>query len=227
MGKRWHQTSCVRASAEKVAVKMYDDGEFVGSIIIPTELYPLNNKPVVFHYENTSRVTDERVLEVFDSVRYEIGHCYTNTLNLVSRLQENGFDAKSYVGWLFVGDNTTPIHHCWCVLGDSVLDLSDDYSVMYSKENAKNFEGKSYEECQLLIADFCAVARNYPNRQRCAPVGTPSPSFLYVGCECSPIEGREIYRKLMGKFPNHECERNCDANGYNPTQKVFKEKGLI
>ena len=77
------------------------------------------------------------------------------------------------------------------------------------------------------MASFTEEALRWPNRVRCQPVGTPTPFFLYVGCECDPNEGKRIYNDLIRQFPDHECQRNCDASGVNATQKLYLEKGLM
>lgn len=224
----WHENQ-VRYKDDTVVIKLRNDyGNFKKSVIVPTAYYPLNGKYKAFHYQNTKQVTDENVLRVFDEVKYRIGHCYTNTEELVFRLKENDYNAKSYVGWLFTSNTEYPIHHCWCVLDDdSILDLSDDYTAMLSGGNHENFKNKSIEETRELIADFQQAARKVKNSIRCCPVGTPTPFFLYVGCECDPEVGKTMYQNLIARFPNHECQRNCDSSGMNATQKVMKEKGLM
>ena len=98
---------------------------------------------------------------------------------------------------------------------------------MLSGANGEHFKGKSLAEARELMVSFAEQARNVPNSVRCAPVGTPTPFMLYVGCECEAQGGRHIYNKLMRDFPRHECERNCDNSGYNATQRMMKDKGLM
>lgn len=225
----WHE-EWVREKTDKVVVKLRDrNGAFKKSIIVPTVMYPLNGKHEVFTYRNTKRVEDETILSCFDGVEYKIGRCYDNAKRLVESLRSAGIDAIPYVGWAFVGAGETPVHHCWVVVnGSSVLDLSDDYSVMLGGENGKHFkDDQSIEDRRELIAAFQLAARKVKNRQRCCPVGTPTPFMYYVGSPCDPDEGRKIYQRLIRTFPNHECQRNCDPNGLNATQKVFAQHGLM
>lgn len=57
----------VAEKENRVIVKLHhDDGEFQKSIIIPTAMYPLNGNYKVFTYQNTEKVKDERILEIFD-----------------------------------------------------------------------------------------------------------------------------------------------------------------
>lgn len=228
--KMWHEKH-VTLKENRAVVKLHNEsnGEFLKSIIVPTVYYPLNGNYEVFHYKNTEQVMDEAILKAFDKIKYSIGHCYQNTELLVSELRKQGYDAKSYVGWLFVGLGQIPIHHCWAVLdGKYVLDLSDDYTQMLSGENGKNFkDAKNIEEERYIIASFHESARNVENHIRCYPVGIPTPFLYYVGCECEPEEGRRIYQRLMRTFPDHECQRNCDSSGYNATQRVLKDAGLM
>lgn len=225
----WHE-SRVNYREDRVAVKLANaDGSFKKSIVMPTMMYPLNGKYEVFSYANTEVATDEEVLRIFDSMKYHIGHCYQNTDNLVTALREAGYDAKSYVGWLFVQATDYPVHHCWCVLnGNIILDLADDYSLMLGGENGELFQkAKNIEEYRELMVSFAAWAKGLRNRDRCTPVGTPTPFLLYVGCECSPQEGRRIYNKLIADYPDHESQRNCNEDGWNATQKKMQEAGLM
>lgn len=228
----WHE-SCVRLKDDRAVVKLYhEDGTFKTSIVVPTEYYPLSSGNVpyeVFHYKNTEPVTDEAVLNIFDDCTYKIGFCYTNTQGLVAKLKAAGYDAKAYCGWLFTSKGEIPVHHCWCVLdGKHVLDLADDYTVMLTGENGERFKKvSSIEEKRELIASFALAARKTKNRVRCQIVGVPTPFLYYVGTECDPEKGRECYNALIRKYPDHECQRNCDQTGLNATQKVMKQHGLM
>lgn len=227
--KCWYDNR-TRFREERAVVKLNDkQGNFAKSIMMPTSLYPLNGPYQVFHCKNTKIVTDEKILEIFDSVKYKIGFCYTNTQNLVKALKAAGYEAKSFVGWLFTGVSELPVHHCWVIVNENqVLDLSDDFSVMLGGENGKNFQkAKTKLEQAELIASFQKEARNYKNSQRCFPVGMPTPFLLYIGAECDPVEGKLIYNRLIAQYPDHECQRNCDETGLNATQRVIKERGLM
>lgn len=206
------------------------DGKFNMKIIIPSDYYPLNGRHKVFTSMNTEIVLNKEILKLFDKVKYKNGHCYQNTLELCKILQEQGYPARPFVGWLFTNGVETPLHHCWCVLGDSVLDLSDDFTLMLYGENGEHFKNaKSQEELRNLVVDFhaCAIEEHVPNHIRCQNVGQPTPFLLYVGSECNPLQGREIFQKLMQKYPEHECAENCDEDGYSPTQKLMQKRGVI
>ena len=200
------------------------DDSFKKSIIIPTVTYPLNGEISTFTYENTKEVTDENILSIIDSVPYKISFCYENTTRIVEKLQEAGYDAVPYVGWLFMARSEFPVHHCWCVLnGESVIDLADNFNKLF------DFIAKSEERdnnAEVFIR-FEQEARKHKNRERCATVGVPSANLLYVGSPCEPEKGRQIYRRLIAEMPDHECQRNCNANGYNRTQQKFAEAGLM
>ena len=220
-----------RNKGDRAVIKLHDEaGNFTQSVIIPTAYYPLNvnGKHEIFTYKNTKAVTDEEILQLFDEVKYEIGHCYRNTDELCKKLRAHGYPARSYVGWLFASETDLPVHHCWCVLGNSVLDLADDLTLMLSGENGENFKStNSHEELQELNVSFHEWAFTLSNHLRCQTVGQVTPFLLYVGSECEPDYGRKIYRQLMAKYPNHECERNCDSKGYNATQRILKNRGLM
>lgn len=217
----------VRIKENKVVVKLYQEDIFKDSCIIPTVYYPLNGKFEVFTVENTKQCLDEKILEIFDRVDFKVGHCYQNTDNLVRELQKEGYNAKSYVGWLFTGAGQYPIHHCWCMLDNYLLDLSDNFTMMLGGSNGENFkDAQTKEEQALVMADFLRAAQKAKNSEKCYPVGTPTPFMFYIGNECEPDVGRRIYQQLMKEFPDHKVDRT-DKNGLNQTQKILQKEGLM
>lgn len=211
---------------DRVVVKLHDDDEkFIKSIIVPTEYYPLhNNRFKVFTNDNTELCKDEAILDVFDSITFEIGHCYTMNGALYDALISNGIDAKIWAGWLFVNGYETPVHHCWVTVGESVLDLSDDNYVKYViNGEAFKYVSSKKEHGELLVDFYAHIKKDkIPHRERCYPCGVPCAGMFYVGAECkSGDDARNFYRKLMKKFPNHECESNCNSDGTNETQRAL------
>ena len=225
----WWHDKCAFQRPDRVVVKLRDEsGAFLKSVIVPTIMYPLNGKCEVFTFRNTKKVEDEAVLACFDSVQYKIGRCYDNVERMTKALKDAGYNAVSYVGWLFTSNNQFPIHHCWTVLdGHSVIDLCDDFSVMLGGKNGELFKNAKGPVLRGLIASFTSAARKEKNSARCFPVGTPTPFLYYVGSPCEPEKGREMYCRLVSDFPGHECERNCDASGMNAMQRVLAQYGLM
>lgn len=223
-------TNFITEKENRIVAKLRDkNGNFKKSVLIPTDYYPLAGSAVrTFHKDNTEKITDEALLYILDRVKYKIGCCYQNTEEVIHILQRKGYSVKSYVGWLFVGESQFPVHHCWAVVDDKhVIDLADDFTMMFAGENGDNFENLSLEEARQTMLSFHMEALKQKNHIRCHPMGTPSSILYYVGTECAPAAGRRTYRDLIKKFPYHECQRNCDADGYNPTQKLFAECGMI
>lgn len=224
----WYEQQAKQYTDRLVVKLLNENGSFRKSIIVPTAYYPLNGKMEIFTVENTKPVEDETVLQIFDSVKYRVGFCYYNSDKLLSLLRENGYDAKMYCGWLFTSATQEPIHHAWVVLdGVSVFDLSDDFTVMLSGKNGEKFNGKDAKTVKELIADFHIAAKNAPNSIRCCTVGTPTPFLLYVGSECGAEQGKAIYNNLIDKYPDHECQRNCNSIGLNATQLIMLQRGAM
>lgn len=214
---------------KKAVVKLRNrDGSFRTSVHIPTEYWPLNGPYEVFHSENTARVDIAEIYNIFDSVNYKIGRCYTNTKNLYGKLKEAGFDVKTYAGWSFILEDI-PIHHCWVVLDNgesrSVLDLADDDPMMvcWLSEHSPKWPNTNRED----HVNWLETALKMPNTARCYPVGQVSPRFCYVGCECDPDEAVSYYNQLIFKYPDHMCERNCGPDHVNRTQAMLMERGLM
>lgn len=210
---------------DRVIVKLHKDNAFWKSVIIPTDYYPLdNNRIEVFHAGNCQKVTDNTVISAFDSLKYEIGHCYGNSEKIVKKLNSVGIKAVQYVGWLFVGERI-PVFHSWAVIDNSVLDLADDFSVLYGA-NSEVWQGvNSREEFAELLADFYnnVQENKITNSQRCANVGVPTQGLLYVGCECNANKGKELYNTIRAKYPDHEACYTASGT-YTPFQQQFISK---
>lgn len=225
----WYE-QCVKEKEDRTVIKLRDrNGGFLKSVIVPTIMYPLNSSRFkVFKYENTEIVSDEKVLELIDTVSYKIGRCYENAENVTKVLCENGYHAESYVGWLFTGETQFPVHHSWTVInGNEVIDLADDFTVRFSEHNIENWKDKSLSEARELIVSFAMAGRKQKNSVRCQPLGKPFPTFYYIGSVCEPNNGRSLYQELIDEFPEHECQRNVGKAGLNPTQTILKDYGLI
>lgn len=229
----YHQFFGIKENPKRYVAKIYKENagylKFEKSVVIPTDLYPLyNNDFEVFNNENCTKCEDVRILECFDNVEWNQGHCYQMADDLKAGLMKEGYDAKIYVGWLFVSPDTTPIHHAWVMIGNSLLDLQDDWTTICY--NSDNFKGKTIDECRLLLADFHVFCKenNIPNSVRCSPVGIPSSTYYYVGCEVPNGEcGREEYRRLLDRYPNHDCASRCINNsGITKTQLITQIKLL-
>ncbi|MDD3946233.1 MAG: hypothetical protein PHI19_00140 [Clostridia bacterium] len=218
-----------RTSDGKAVVKMYDGGgRFANSVIMPTSLYPLNGVPRVFHHHNTSIVDDMSVLSAFDAVSYKIGRCYDNNERVVEELRLRNVSVFPYAGWAFIGKNQLPVHHSWAVVGNSVIDLADDYTLLASGRHVPApAENESIDKMRLKLASFFEITSKFKNSVRCSPVGVPTPFMLYVGAPCEPSDARKTYQALMREYPRHEAQRNVDPSGFNATQRIFYDKGLM
>lgn len=221
---------------EKVVIRINDEAKSFCSVAIPTSYYPLSSNSEyaykIFRKENTEICEREEVLRIFDTIPYRIGHCYTNADELFNKLTSAGIEAKIWAGWLFVCDQTLPIHHCWVTVGNSVLDLADDFRVKFGQNTDVWANIKTAEEFREVEASFYSFCREnrIKNRQRCAPVGkVGSNDWLYIGAECeSGDAARKIYQNLIRKYPNHVVEANCFADGTNQTQrKIFDVTGGV
>lgn len=216
----------VKVKSDRVIAKLHDDkGNFLKSVIIPTVYYPLkSDKFNVFSCNNCEVVTDEKILQIFDDVTYQIGRCYSNSEELTAKLNEAGYCAVQYVGWLFVGEQI-PVFHSWVVCGNHVLDLSEDFTVLYGSNHEAWENVKERGEFAELLADFYDYVNNnhVQNTVRCARVGVPTTGLLYVGCECNALDGIALYNTLIELFPNHEACRG-KAGSYTPFQQMFVGK---
>ena len=221
---QWYETQ-VRCKPGKVVVKLRDDdGRFQQSVIVPTVMYPLNEAYEIFHAGNTSRAGEE-INEAIDKVTYKIGHCYSNTQNVVRELRKAGFDPVPYAGWLFVGEQL-PIHHCWAVMnGNVIVDLCDDFPMQ--KAIQPDIDTLHGDALKKAYSDYVRISKQWPNSVRCYPIGQPVPWWLYVGCPCEPEDAVHIWKRLIKDHPNHECRRDPYPGNMSETQWYLHEQGLM
>lgn len=228
----WNKSIKIRENA--VVFKQYDaeGGHFVKSCVIPSELYPLNNKknnPVkTFHSGNTVEIADEKVKEIIDKVTYRVGGCYQNSFEMLKLLHEDGIDdVKAYAGWACISNTQLPIHHSWLVLnGNSIIDLADEVdAILEIERNKDNLTGEEVIERMLA---YRKGVMDKKNTERIPHIGKCSKGMYYIGCECEPYDALKMYQSLIQRYPNHEAQRNVNSvTGRNRTQQAMFEAGLI
>lgn len=207
----------------KVVVKLYEDDTFLQSVIIPTSKYPLSSNDFkVFSCENTEIITDKNILNIIDSVKFELGHCYLMADKLVSALRD--YHAEMYSGWRFSGD-VLPVHHSWCIIEDKYLiDLSDmdDDLMQYIKTHVGTFD-KNMQLPKEFYIEYMKKATELKNTERITHIGRVSERAFYVGSKDNMENAKQIYRNLITKYPDHEIIRNKNGMG-TPLQLEIMDK---
>lgn len=218
----------VKVKKEKVFIAL--DNE---TVIIPSDLYPLQNKKHIrlFFYENTKPIEhDPLMTEAFDSVEFLVGRCYTNIMKLVDALLNKGVpkqDVQPYVGWIII--NGIPIHHCWLVYKDvHLLDGGVSNSDVLYYQTIQQLGITDREQQRRVLADFFAKEKGKPNSE-VKTFGHCSPLYLYVGSKCSPMDGSRLFRDLVKKYPDHPSYSSPGMNGKGMSrmQEFLKERSLI
>lgn len=191
-------------------------------IKIPSPVYPLNESPELFFYENTERVIDEDIIEIINSANYEVGRCYTNAENLTKLLTCNNYKAVMYVGW-FIIQRQLPVHHSWVILNKKYLiDLSADFDAL-SDFLKKHSEDSPLADKRKEAAKFYEDALSWEHSERLS-LGKASPNVMYIGCPCSLIKGMEIFHNLVKKYPNHPAFIETDTSGMTKLQQMIKKE---
>lgn len=204
---------------DRVVYKRYGvDNEFLGSIVVPTERYPLNGPYRIFCAENTEQIEDKEVLSIFNEVKYQVGRCYGNTEAMQRAFCKKGKKLDTYVGWLFLDETQLPIHHCWGVYKEHVIDLADDLVILNQKLSSTRVSEDT--SMRKLVIRLQSESQKLRNSERCWPVGKVSKNAVYVGSLCSPDKGRTIYQGLEKKFPEHHRKVNL-------TQALMSDMGLM
>lgn len=220
---------CVREEPTKVYIKAYVSLLETREYLIPSTQYPLSGKYEVFNYTNTHLIANteeyQHILSIFDKVSYKIGNCYGNADAMTKALRKAGYKAQTYVGWAFFAGS--PVHHAWTVLWvherPSILDLSDQMLVM-EKETGLT-ESSLRHAPREKIVDVTLKLMQLPHRERCAPVGIPSPLYYLVGAPSNGPEGIRVFNQLMKRYPDHPCMARINKQtGATATQAMLLKK---
>jgi hypothetical protein len=218
----------LRCKPQKATVRLVTrEGGLFTTVKIPSALWPLSGPCEAFHCDNCVPISDEEIIRIVDAVPYKIGKCYSNAEAVAKALRVAGYDAKTYVGWWFLNSREYPTHHAWVVLErSSVIDISDNIDLM--EGNAHVFaRATTPEEFMRMNVEFITWATSHPHSKRCAPLGVPSRSALYIGCECSPEQGVQISQNLRATCPNHPGFNPVNGDGLTETQQLMKANNLI
>lgn len=208
---------------------IYNHPKLDEEAVIPSKHYPLSKQSTIslFTNYNTKEVIDDKLAQVFNSMDLPIGRCYSNTLRLAEKCKEQGVsDIKTFVGWI-VPPSALPIHHCWLVYRDNhVLDggIFMHADLMYAQFIQEN-PNLTIQEYRQALSAF-TVAESKKKNAESRTFGRVCPLYWYVGTECNPDDGRDIYNRLIDKFPDHPSYRKPGQNphGASETQKMFYEQ---
>jgi len=187
---------------------------------IPSQVYPLNGFAEVWSRHNTTDCADQKMLEVFDSIKPEIGCCYQNTENLMNAAKAAGIpegDLVPHAGWTFCQGDPAPVHHCFAVYKRTAV---FDFGAAIKSEWTPLLAGKSREECQKLMVELMAEARTHPNHIAFGS-GRIDALYLHVSSPCHPKAARKIFQDLMKRYPNHPSYRdmNLSPDGSSAIQR--------
>ncbi|MBR3792234.1 MAG: hypothetical protein IKK18_05995 [Clostridia bacterium] len=194
-------------------------------IKIPSQMYPLTGNLNYISHENTEDFPDnpttEKIKEIYNSITPGVGTCYSNIEKLVDALEKEGIKVQPMVGWVFLG-GSLPVHHCFAVIENHILDFNPNFDSLYTEENAN----LGIDVLRDKLTDAMIELRKKPNSETTA-FGKASKMALYIASPCKPQAGLKVYQKLMKAFPKHPCYRNI-FEGTNETQRMFfKKQGMI
>lgn len=200
-------------------------------ITIPSQLYPLSGSPEIFYQENTEACTDQQIQEIFDNTEAHMGFCYTNIENLAVNLRKAGVlkqRYKTYIGWLFIGEQL-PIHHAFLVVDNKhLLDFSASqiHEQLLLHYTPKEIETFTRDELRNNLANEFIKEQEKPHSQRAA-FGKALPSYVYIASQCKPNQGRLQFNKLIKSHPNHPCIRNTAPSGITDMQlRIIKKQHI-
>lgn len=193
------------------------------TISIPSRMYPLESDSFkCFDADNTNEIVDERIIAIFDSIKPEVGRCFTNAENLCIALNEEGYQAEQYVGWLFMGDEL-PVHHSFVVLDGHILDLSISLkSADFTKLDSMTAKCKTKDEARERIAEYILQKEQLLNHQ-CCIFGMVDKTYHYIGAPGTREDGIKRNKELRKIYPQHPCFQDV-KNGTTKGQEILLRK---
>ncbi len=223
---------------DRVAVKLYQNGKFTKSFIIPTNYRPLPCKKgengkyqgAIFTDQNTEPIKDQKMLDILAKIPVMTGRCYTTARAVYNALSEAGYDVKTYEGWFFCGWEKA-IHHCVAVVDNHFIDFScskyEDEEVI-RRLIEKGYENPTPQQQREVTVDVIADWKTKNIIERNPDIGQVHPGYIFVGVEETPENARKHFNELMDKYPDHEDYN--DGMGMtrygNLTNKMLAERGI-
>lgn len=192
-------------------------------INIPSRMYPLESDDYkMITFNNTEYIEDEKIIEIFDSITFETGRCFTNTQKLCNALNEAGYNAVQYVGWIFIED-TLPVHHSFAIVnGKHLLDTT----VNILSQDADFFENISrlpQDQYYKEAAKYFIELNKKPHHEVLVCGQVPK-EFLYIGSPASAEQGIQRNKDLRLIYPEHLCFKNVQGNSTRLQRTIAKEK---
>lgn len=211
---------------KRVIVKGYPDNT---NVVVPSKMFPLhdNQQYMIFCHYNTENFQDgelkEKVIEIFDNIKYKVGFCYQNSSNLYKELLKHHIKAKTYVGWLFIGEKQFPLHHAFIVIDDNkVL----DYGINFTADDFKELHKIGYkpiDEMRRIMAELHVEKNKKPHHEVCG-FGRVDMSYTYIATECNPEVGRQEFIELKNAYPMHiSYQRGRSINSATVLQNMIMD----
>lgn len=148
-------------------------------INIPSRMYPLESPGyTLFTPSTTVPIEDDRIEEIFDSLEFEMGRCFTNSEKLCKALNDVGYKAEQYVGWVFMQDEL-PVHHSFVVLGNSIIDPTVSL-LCKDIEQLERLNPGSDHETRINLMNLYKEKQFLPNHIKCI-FGKVDDLYVYVG----------------------------------------------
>lgn len=187
-------------------------------IVIPSAMWPLNGKTsIILNHNNTIPCEDEGIRSIFDELQFTVGACYHNAFILCEALQNAGYKANTYAGWIFVGD-TIPAHHCVVILNENTV--LDPTVIDYRKMALDKLDKRE------AVVDFLKSMKDKP-KSSYTTFGQVLPGMMYFVSKCEARAAHRTRAKLEKAYPNHPAfGRLMKGKNQTPTQKMIADAGL-
>lgn len=136
---------------------------------------------------------------------------------LCKALNDVGYKAEQYVGWVFMQDEL-PVHHSFVVLGNSIIDPTVSL-LCKDIEQLERLNPGSDHETRINLMNLYKEKQFLPNHIKCI---FGKVDDLYVGAPGTAEEGIKRNVLLRKEYPDHPCFQDV-YNGTTAMQRMIMD----
>lgn len=199
---------------------------------IPSRLFPLSNKKEagIFTAESTVPFEDPAFYEEIDKLDLPMGHCYSNSQQILEIGKRLNLEIFYFSGWFF-NPIDMPKHHAWIVIihedGVSIVD-SVKHHLFAKAEELHPIDFKRADWREMSAVGIKKAKKMLPLLHQQIIVGKALEQGFYVGSPDTIENARSIFQRLTKQFPNHPAYQGegDSMTGRSKFQEEMHRQGL-
>lgn len=168
-------------------------------------MFPVARKSTmrIFEYSNTKPINNNRLEAAINQLNVQSGKCYINSDTVRTIGGFLNIPIKYYSGWFFLpGD--IPIYHEWNELDGQIIDVSTSIAEYhFLSEKFRNLKTSNPNWRNEVAKSLVAFRKRRRQISKDCVWGNVLEGFLYVGCEDTHENAKDLVGNLAKGFPEH------------------------